>query len=61
MLWNIQESFAQVTVWCIGEFGEMLINHVHELEVEEPITVSQLHSCYVFSNCNITVHIAPLH
>ena len=40
MLWNIQESFAQVTVWCIGEFGEMLTKPAGELEVEEPLTVS---------------------
>ncbi|MCO5574685.1 hypothetical protein L7F22_028475 [Adiantum nelumboides] len=38
--WKGQESFAQVTVWCIGEFGEMLVNHVGELEAEEPITVA---------------------
>ncbi|MCO5595575.1 hypothetical protein L7F22_049620 [Adiantum nelumboides] len=36
-----QESFAQVTVWCIGEFGEMLVNHVGELEAEEPIMVTE--------------------
>lgn len=39
--WKGQESFAQVTVWCIGEFGEMLVNHVGELEAEEPITVTE--------------------
>lgn len=39
--WNGQESFAQVTVWCIGEYGEMLVNHTGELEVEEPITVTE--------------------
>ncbi|KAH7279348.1 hypothetical protein KP509_37G015500 [Ceratopteris richardii] len=38
---SIQESFAQVTVWCIGEFGDMLVNHVGELQVEEPITVTE--------------------
>ncbi|KAI5081103.1 hypothetical protein GOP47_0004286 [Adiantum capillus-veneris] len=39
--WKGQESFAQVTVWCIGEFGEMLVNHVGELAAEEPITVTE--------------------
>ncbi|BBN00790.1 AP-1 complex subunit gamma-1 [Marchantia polymorpha subsp. ruderalis] len=39
--WNGQESLAQVTVWCIGEYGEMLVNHLNELEGEEPLTVTE--------------------
>ena len=36
-----QESLVQVTLWCIGEYGEMLVNHMDELEGEDPQTVSR--------------------
>lgn len=36
-----QESLLRVTVWCIGEYGEMLLNHAGELEGEEPLTVTE--------------------
>eukprot|EP01018_Ginkgo_biloba_P007028 Gb_02741 [translate_table: standard] len=39
--WNEQESLVRVTVWCIGEYGEMLVNHAGELEGEEPLTVTE--------------------
>lgn len=29
-----------MAVWCIGEYGEMLVNGMGMLEKEEPITVS---------------------
>lgn len=29
-----------MAVWCIGEYGEMLVNNVGMLDIEEPITVS---------------------
>ncbi|RRT50671.1 hypothetical protein B296_00034203, partial [Ensete ventricosum] len=35
-----QVSLVRVTVWCLGEYGEMLVNNVGMLEVEEPMTVS---------------------
>eukprot|EP00252_Welwitschia_mirabilis_P004363 TRINITY_DN1469_c0_g1_i6.p1 TRINITY_DN1469_c0_g1~~TRINITY_DN1469_c0_g1_i6.p1 ORF type:complete len:906 (+),score=208.03 TRINITY_DN1469_c0_g1_i6:268-2985(+) len=38
---NAEGSLARVTVWCIGEYGEMLINHAGELEGEDPITVTE--------------------
>lgn len=38
---NEQESLLRVTVWCIGEYGEMLVNHAGELEGEEPLTVTE--------------------
>ncbi|GFZ21265.1 adaptor protein complex AP-1, gamma subunit [Actinidia rufa] len=37
-----QESLVRVAVWCIGEYGEMLVNSTGMLDVEEPITVSLL-------------------
>ncbi|KAK1296533.1 AP-1 complex subunit gamma-2 [Acorus calamus] len=35
-----QESLVRVAVWCIGEYGELLINNVGVLDVEEPITIA---------------------
>ncbi|CAK9225490.1 unnamed protein product [Sphagnum troendelagicum] len=39
--WNGQESLGQVTIWCIGEYGEMLVDHLNEVEGEEPLTVTE--------------------
>ncbi|XP_024401001.1 AP-1 complex subunit gamma-2 [Physcomitrium patens] len=39
--WDGQESLGQVTVWCIGEYGEFLINSANELEGEDPLTVAE--------------------
>jgi AP-1 complex subunit gamma-1 len=36
-----QESLVRVAVWCIGEYGEMLVNNVGYLDSEEPITVTE--------------------
>ncbi|KAK9145446.1 hypothetical protein Sjap_005349 [Stephania japonica] len=36
-----QESLVRVTVWCIGEYGEMLVNNMGMLNKEEPITVTE--------------------
>ena len=41
--WKGQESLALVTVWCVGEYGEMLVNRAGELETEDPITVRTPH------------------
>ncbi|KAK6931085.1 Clathrin/coatomer adaptor, adaptin-like, N-terminal [Dillenia turbinata] len=35
-----QESLVRVAVWCIGEYGEMLVNNVGMLDIEDPITVT---------------------
>lgn len=42
-----QDSLAQVTVWCFGEYGDMLVNHANELEGEDPQTVSRNLLSYV--------------
>lgn len=39
--WRGQDGLALVTVWCIGEYGEMLVNHQGELESEDPLTVTE--------------------
>ncbi|KAM3344441.1 AP-1 complex subunit gamma-2 isoform X1 [Capsicum galapagoense] len=36
-----QETLVQVAVWCIGEYGEMLVNNVGRLEIEEPLMVTE--------------------
>lgn len=35
-----QEAVVRVAVWCIGEYGDLLVNNVGMLDIEEPITVS---------------------
>ncbi|XP_058112225.1 AP-1 complex subunit gamma-2-like [Magnolia sinica] len=36
-----QESLVRVAVWCIGEYGEMLVNNTGVLDGEEPMTVTE--------------------
>ncbi|KAF5741055.1 AP-1 complex subunit gamma-2-like isoform X2 [Tripterygium wilfordii] len=36
-----QESLVRVAVWCIGEYGDMLVNNVEMLGTEDPITVTE--------------------
>ncbi|KAJ9549300.1 hypothetical protein OSB04_021843 [Centaurea solstitialis] len=36
-----QETLVRVAVWCIGEYGDMLVNNIGMLDVEEPITVTE--------------------
>lgn len=44
-----QETLVRVALWCIGEYGDLLINNVGMLDVEDPITVSEwfLDSLYI--------------
>ncbi|THU47585.1 hypothetical protein C4D60_Mb09t17140 [Musa balbisiana] len=46
-----QLSLVRVTVWCIGEYGEMLVNNVGVLEVEEPMTVTESDAVDVLEAC----------
>ncbi|RRT56840.1 hypothetical protein BHM03_00062238, partial [Ensete ventricosum] len=43
-----QVSLVRVVVWCIGEYGEMLVGNVGVLEVEELMTVSARFSFFVY-------------
>uniref|UniRef100_A0A5B6Z6S4 AP-1 complex subunit gamma n=1 Tax=Davidia involucrata TaxID=16924 RepID=A0A5B6Z6S4_DAVIN len=36
-----QESLVRVAVWCIGEYGEMLVNNAGMLDIEDPMTVTE--------------------
>ncbi|CAI9275788.1 unnamed protein product [Lactuca saligna] len=36
-----QETLVRVAVWCIGEYGDMLVNGIGMLDLEEPITVTE--------------------
>ncbi|AES96230.1 putative adaptor protein complex AP-1, gamma subunit [Medicago truncatula] len=36
-----QETLVRVTVWCIGEYGDMLVHNVGMLGIEDPITVTE--------------------
>ncbi|CAO2816563.1 unnamed protein product [Amaranthus hypochondriacus] len=38
---NEQETLVKVAVWCIGEYGDMLVNNVGVLDIEDPITVTE--------------------
>ncbi|KMT07292.1 hypothetical protein BVRB_6g149210 [Beta vulgaris subsp. vulgaris] len=36
-----QETLVKVAVWCIGEYGDMLVNNSGMLDIEDPITVTE--------------------
>ncbi|KAI3812107.1 hypothetical protein L1987_16812 [Smallanthus sonchifolius] len=36
-----QETLVRVAVWCIGEYGDMLVNNIGMLNLEDPITVTE--------------------
>ncbi|CAA0814157.1 AP-1 complex subunit gamma-2 [Striga hermonthica] len=36
-----QETLARVAIWCIGEYGEMLVSKAGIIGVEDPITVTE--------------------
>ncbi|CAL0312953.1 unnamed protein product [Lupinus luteus] len=36
-----QETLVCVALWCIGEYGDLLINNIGVLDIEDPITVTE--------------------
>jgi AP-1 complex subunit gamma-1 len=49
-IYGEQETLVRVAVWCIGEYGEMLVNNVGMFDREDPITVTDSDAVDVIEN-----------
>ncbi|KAK2354888.1 AP-1 complex subunit gamma-2 [Trifolium repens] len=36
-----EETFVRVAMWCLGEYGDLLVNNVEMLDIEDPVTVTE--------------------
>ncbi|KAG5609937.1 hypothetical protein H5410_021218 [Solanum commersonii] len=54
-----QETLFRVAVWCIGEYGEMLVNNFGRLDIEEPATVTESDAVDVLET-SIKIHSCDL-
>ncbi|KAL8196542.1 hypothetical protein R6Q57_024837 [Mikania cordata] len=54
-----QETLVRVAVWCIGEYGDMLVNSIGMLNLEDPITVTENDAVDVVENA-IKHHMSDL-
>ncbi|KAJ9678174.1 hypothetical protein PVL29_022916 [Vitis rotundifolia] len=48
-----QECLVLVAVWCMGEYGEMLVYNVGMLDIEEPMTVTESHNSSYGFDCSL--------
>ncbi|XP_047322411.1 AP-1 complex subunit gamma-2-like [Impatiens glandulifera] len=49
-----QATLVRVAVWCIGEYGEILVNNIGMLDSEEPVTITESDAVDVIEN--VTKH-----
>ncbi|XP_049391239.1 AP-1 complex subunit gamma-2-like isoform X1 [Solanum stenotomum] len=54
-----QETLFRVAVWCIGEYGEMIVNNFGRLDIEEPATVTESDAVDVLET-SIKIHSCDL-